>query len=100
MRTRFTKSAIAAPISSGLSSCRKCRPLHRHLRLVRPAAAKLALAADEDRAGIGVDEQLGHVACGKPGGIVLDRLHHVVRFALDRDHARPGERRAAVLARD
>ena len=66
--------------------------------LVRPGAADFALAADEDRAGIGVDEQLRHIGFGEPGRIVLDHLHDIGRLALDRDLARPGERRAAALA--
>ena len=68
------------------------------LGLVRPAAADLALAPSEDRAGLGVDEELGHVARGEPLGVGLDGAHDVGRLAVDRDLARPGERRATVFA--
>jgi hypothetical protein len=36
--------------------------LDRDLGLVQKAAAELALSADQDRAGLGVDEQLRQVA--------------------------------------
>ena len=69
-----SQSAIASPISSGLSSWTKWMPTTRHLGLVRPASAELALLPDEDRAGVGVDEQLRDLVGGQPVGVGLDDL--------------------------
>jgi hypothetical protein len=61
-------------------------------------AAELALRADQDRAGLRVDEELRHVAPREPVGVGLHDRDHVRRLAIQRHLARPGERRAARLA--
>src|SRR5690606_32193195 len=77
----------------------KMDAVDRHLVLVRPGAADLALAADQDRAGLGVDEQLRHRAGGEPRAVLRDDLDHVRRLAGDRNLARPGQGRPPRFAR-
>src|SRR5215472_5396454 len=70
---------------------------NRYLVLVRPAPTEFALGADEDRAGIGIDEEFRDLRCGEPAGIVVDECRDRGRLAVDRDLARPGEGRPTVL---
>ena len=63
------------------------------------ATAELELSAVQNRTRLGVDKQFGHVARAQPVRVGLDDLDHIRRFAVDRDFARPGQRRAPALAR-
>ena len=74
----LSQVAMAAPISSGLSSGTKWAP-DGHLGLVRPGPAELALRADQDRAGVGVDEELGDVARAQAVGVGRHDLDDVGR---------------------
>src|SRR2546428_10244717 len=69
------------------------------LLLIRPRATEVARSADEDRAGVAVDAQLGQGTAGEPPRVLVDERRHVGRLAVDRDLAWPRERRAPGLAR-
>ena len=64
-----------------------------------PSAAEFALRADQDCARLGVDKELGDVVLGHPVGVGPDPLDNRKRLSVDRDLARPGERRPPVLPR-
>ena len=53
-----------------------------HLPLVRPGAAELAGTADEQRAGLGGDQQLGQRASSQPGPVTLHDLGDIRGLAL------------------
>ena len=74
------------------------QPLHGDLLLLRPRAAELALRADEDRAGLRVDEELRHRAVRQPFRIRVHDRDDVRGLAIDRNLARPCERRPAGFA--
>ena len=61
--------------------------LHGDLGLVAPGAADFALAPDQDRAGLGVDEQLRHVRrredFGKVARVVYNRLEQGMPLQFD-----------------
>src|SRR3546814_12323520 len=69
------------------------------LGLVFPAPAEFALRADQDGAGIGVDEKFRDAGRVHPVGIGLCDLDHLGGFAIKRDLAWPAQRGAAVFAR-
>src|SRR5437763_3154268 len=71
---------------------------HCHLGLVGPAAAELAFLR-RDSAGLGVYEQLRNGTRAQPLAVRADDFHYVDRMLLDRQLARPGERRPTCLAR-
>src|SRR4029453_14347004 len=64
---------------------------HGDLLLIGPGAAEPARRADQDRARIAVDEELGQRALGQPLRVGVDQRGHVGRLAVDRDLARPSE---------
>ena len=73
---------------------------HRDLGLVRPAAAEVARGADAGSApGSAFTKSFGSGLVAEPRAVVVDDRDHVGGLALDRDLARPGERRPAALAR-
>src|SRR5260370_15581550 len=74
------------------------KPLDGPFGLIRPDAAKSSLATNQDRTGIRIDEELWKLGLGKPGAIVFDHLDHIGGFTLDRNHARPCQRRPAAFA--
>src|SRR3954454_4024347 len=75
------------------------RSADRDLLLIRPPPAALPLRSGEDRARLGVHEQLRHVAPRQPLRVVLHDAHDVLRLAVYRELPRPCERRAAELTR-
>src|SRR5208282_6911917 len=77
----------------------KVNALDRDLALIRPSPAILALRAGEDRAGLGVDEQLRRRALLEPFRIAVSDSDDIRGFALERNFARPRERRAPRFAR-
>src|SRR5262245_15232475 len=68
---------------------------HGGLLLLRPRATEIALGAREDGPGVGVDEELGDGAPGEPSRVLVHDRDDVGGLAVDRNLARPGERRAA-----
>src|ERR1700738_4956220 len=70
----------------------------RHFGLVLETPAKLPDSSDQDRTWLGIDEQLWNLVLRHPLRIVGYDLHHVRGLARDRDLARPGQRRPAVLS--
>src|SRR5260370_28513615 len=73
------------------------KPLDGHFGLIRPDAAKLSLATNQDRTGIRIDEELWKLGLGKPGAIVFDHLDHIGGFTLHPNHSRPSQRRPAAF---
>jgi hypothetical protein len=71
--------------------------LDRDLGLVPPGTAELALRADQDRAGLGVDER--PTAPGQPAGIGLNDRDHVRGLAAEREIWRGQGRRASPGSR-
>src|SRR5258708_13725114 len=73
--------------------------LDGHLPLIRPRSAELALRADQNSAGVGVDEQLRKRTLREPLRIIFGDFSYIFRLAFNRNFARPREHRAARLAR-
>src|SRR4028119_1371930 len=71
----------------------------RDLLLIRPRPAELPLRSGEDRARLGVHEQLRHVALRQPLRVVVRDAYDVLRLAVYRELPGPRERRAAGLTR-
>src|SRR5438105_14127297 len=67
--------------------------------LVTPLSAELARRPGQDRTGLGIDEQLRDLVLRDPLGIGVDKRRDIRRLAVDRDLARPGQGRTAVVAR-
>ena len=63
--------------------------LDRNLGLIRPGAADLALAANQDCARLGVNKQFVHIALGEPLPVRLYDGNDIRRFALYRNLAGP-----------
>jgi hypothetical protein len=51
----------------------------------------------DERARFGIDERLGHIGLGEPPAVVLDHRDDVGGLSVDRDVARPRQRRAPVF---
>jgi hypothetical protein len=69
--------------------------LNAHFVLVWPAAAEIAATSDKQRTGFGINEQFWKSTSRKPFSIVVDDLDNVGRRAIDRQLARPHQRRDA-----
>src|SRR5260370_8942928 len=73
------------------------KPLDGHFGLIRPDAAKLSLATNQDRTGIRIDEELWKLGLGKPGAIVFDQLDHIGGVTPARDNPPPRPLRPSAL---
>src|SRR5262249_60319860 len=65
---------------------------YRDLGLVGPAPTELPLGTHEDRAGVGVDEELRDRALRQPLAVIPDDADDVRGLSVHRDLARPGAR--------
>src|SRR5260370_38091897 len=76
----------------------KVQALDRDLALIRPFAAEVALTTGQDRARLGIDEELGHGASAEPLRVFAHDRNDVGGLAVNRNLARPRERRWARFA--
>src|SRR5437868_9664479 len=74
------------------------RPRNRHLGLVFKTPAEIPDTSDQDRAGLGIDEQFRNLALGQPPRIVGYDLHHGRGLSRDRDLPRPRQAPPVVAA--
>src|SRR5215475_5184738 len=65
--------------------------------LVWQGATEFACPSDQQRPGLGVEEQLRQWSLQNPLPVIFDDFHHVGRFTGDRELARPDKRRPARL---
>ena len=70
---------------------------HGYFRLIAPAAAEFTLVSDQNGAGIGIDKQLRDVILSHPTGVSGGQLGDRRGLPVDRDFARPGQGRPAIL---
>jgi hypothetical protein len=80
-----TRRPISAPESSGMKCIPRTDASTRffHVR-------QTSCTARQERAGLGIDEQLGNVVLGHPLSIAGDQLDDFGRLARDRKLPRPG----------
>ena len=97
-RTARTNDATAAPISSALSSWMKWTPGTLTSVWLGQVRTKSQGATADERTGLAFDEQFGDIALRQPRAVFLDGGDDVGGLALDRDVARPRQRRPAILA--
>jgi hypothetical protein len=71
---------------------------HADFRLVGPGTDEVQGAAADERTGLAFDEQFGDIALRQPRAILLDGGDDVGGLALNRDVARPRQRRPAIFA--
>src|ERR1700739_3234568 len=104
-RSAGSSCAPRAPGSNGPGAFRpgilldEMAARHGHFRLIAPAAAELALVSDQNGAGIGIDELFRDVVLSHPTGIGGTQLGNRGGLPVDRDLARPGQGRPAILPR-
>ena len=88
VRSRFTHRF-------GRVLLQEVRAVHRHGLLVGPRAAKLALRADQEASGVGIDEQLGDRARRKPSRVGFNDANDVLGLTRNRQLTGPGQHRLA-----
>src|SRR5437660_12703516 len=92
-RPALRNSASAVPMWP-----EKMPALDRNLALVRPGTAEVSRPPRHDGAGVTEDEELGKFALRQPFSVLFDDRRHVGRLSLDRDFARPNQRRQPCVA--